>query len=43
VGASGVALGLIYIGALKDKTGKEILAITTPEVKELERLDYTWK
>ena len=40
---SGVALGLIYIGALKDKAGKEILAITTPEVKELEDLGYTWK
>jgi len=41
--ASGGSLGLFYIGALKDKAGKEILSITTPDVEELERLGYTWK
>jgi len=40
-GASGGAFGLFYVGALKNKTGKEILVITTPDVKELERLGYT--
>ena len=43
MGASGAAFGLFYVGALKDKAGKEILAMTTPEVKELERLGYSWK
>ncbi|MGO9645039.1 MAG: hypothetical protein ACLPY5_09860 [Candidatus Bathyarchaeia archaeon] len=41
--ASGGSLGLFYIGALKDKAGKEILSITTPDIEELERLGYTWK
>lgn len=41
--ASGGSLGLFYIGALKDKAGKEVLSITTPEISELERLGYTWK
>ncbi len=41
--ASGGSLGLFYIGALKDKAGKEILSITTPDVDELQRLGYSWK
>ena len=42
-GASGGTFGLFYIGALKNKDGKEILSITTPEIEELERLGYPLK
>jgi len=34
---------LIYIGALRKADGKKILSWRTPDIKELQRLGYTWK
>jgi len=41
--SSGGGPDLVYIGALKSKDGKNILSIKTPDIKELQRLGYTWK
>jgi len=40
---SGGSPDLVYIGALKSRDGKKILSFKTPDIKELQRLGYTWK
>jgi hypothetical protein len=41
--ASGGCLGLVYIGALRDAKGREILSFKTPDLRELKRLGYISK
>ena len=40
---AGGGFSRIYVGAFKDRVGKEVLSLTTSDLAELERLGYTWE